>query len=64
MGLLRLALLLLVILIAAQAFFAAQLGMRLGARLAERTRESGEKIAGLLLAVGGILIVVEKELGL
>lgn len=63
-GLLRLPLLLLVILIAAQAFFAAQLGMRLGAQLAEKTRESAEKIAGLLLVVGGILIVVEKQLGL
>jgi manganese efflux pump family protein len=57
-GLLRLPLVLLVILIAAQAFVAAQLGM------AEKTRESAEKIAGLLLVVGGILIVVEKQLGL
>jgi putative Mn2+ efflux pump MntP len=63
-GLLRLPLVLLVFLIAAQAFFAAQLGMRLGSRLADKTRESAEKIAGLLLVIGGVLIVVEKELRL
>jgi uncharacterized membrane protein YdcZ (DUF606 family) len=40
------------------------LGMRLGSRLAEKTRESAEKIAGLLLVMAGILIVVEKEFGL
>ncbi len=63
-GLLRLPLVLLVILIAAQAFFAAQLGMRLGSHMADKTRESAEKIAGLLLVIAGVVIVVENELRL
>jgi putative Mn2+ efflux pump MntP len=62
-GLLRLPLLLLVILIAAQAFLAAQVGMRFGSRLAERARESAERVAGLLLIGAAVLVVVEKLLG-
>ncbi len=59
-GLLRLPLLLLVFLIAVQAFVAAQLGMRFGSRITEWTRESAEKIAGVLLVAAAVLVVVEK----
>lgn len=61
-GLLRLPLILLVTLIAVQAFLAAQLGMRLGSRIAERAREAAEKIAGGLLVVAAGFVVVEKVL--
>jgi putative Mn2+ efflux pump MntP len=59
-GLLRLPLLLLVILIAVQAFLAAQLGMRLGSRLAEKTRWAAEKLAGTLLLLAALFVVAEK----
>ena len=59
-GLLRLPLLLLVGLIAAQAFVAAQLGMRLGSRLAENTRRAAGQIAGALLLAAALLVVAEK----
>jgi len=61
-GLLRLPLILLVTLIAVQAFLAAQLGMRLGSRIAEKAREAAEKIAGGLLVVAAGFVVVEKVL--
>ncbi len=59
-GLLRLPLLLLVGLIAVQAFFAAQLGMRLGAHLADKARRAAARIAGALLELAAVLIVAEK----
>jgi len=55
---------LLVILIAAQAFIAAQLGMRFGSHLADKTKESAEKVAGVLLVIAGIVIGAETELRL
>jgi manganese efflux pump family protein len=61
-GLLRLPLVVLVILIAIQAFLAAQLGMRLGSRLAEKTRGAAEKLAGAVLVLTAAVIVVEKFL--
>jgi manganese efflux pump family protein len=62
-GLLRLPLLLLVALIAVQAFVAAQLGMRLGSRLAESTRAAAGRVAGLLLMAAAVLVVVEHVAG-
>jgi manganese efflux pump family protein len=59
-GLLRLPLLLLVALIAAQAFVAAQLGMRLGSHLAERARQAAGQLAGALLELAAVLVVIEK----
>ena len=59
-GLLGLSLVVLVVLIAVQAFVAAQLGMRLGSYLAEEKREAAEKVAGGLLLVAAALIIVEK----
>lgn len=58
-GLLRLPLVLLVALIAVQAFLAAQLGMRLGSRLAEKARWAAEKLAGALLLLATVLVVAE-----
>lgn len=59
-GLLRLPLFLLVALIAVQAFLAAQFGMRLGSRLADKTRGAAEKFAGSLLVLAAALVVVER----
>ena len=62
-GLLRLPFLLLIGLIAAQAFLAAQLGMRFGSRLAESSRQSAGRLAGLLLVVAAALLVIEHLVG-
>jgi manganese efflux pump family protein len=52
-GLLRLPVLLVAMLIGAQAFVASQLGLRLGARLSAALRERTEQVAaGLLVALG------------
>ena len=59
-GLLRLPLLLLVGVIAAQAFFAAQLGMRLGSHIATRARRAAGKVAGALLLLAALLVIAEK----
>jgi putative Mn2+ efflux pump MntP len=58
-GLLRLPILLLAVLIAAQAFIAAQAGMRLGTWLSKDARERAEGIAGLLLIGAAALILAE-----
>lgn len=50
-GLLRLALVWTVVLVAAQAFLAAQLGLRLGRRLGSRVGETAERLAGLALVI-------------
>jgi putative Mn2+ efflux pump MntP len=62
-GLLRLPLLLLIGLIALQAFLAAQLGMRLGSRLAENARQAAARVAGLLLILAALLVVAEHLAG-
>lgn len=59
-GLLHLSIVLAVILIGAQAFLVAQLGLRLGSRLNEAVRELAEKIAGLALIGLGVLVLVER----
>src|SRR5947209_887336 len=59
-GLLRLPLLLLAVMIGLQAFLAAQIGMRLGARVGEEMRERAERLAGLLLLGAGIFVVAER----
>ncbi len=63
-GLLRLPLLVLALLIGAQAFLAAQIGMRVGARLGGEAREWAERVAGVLLIGAGVLVVVERQAGL
>jgi putative Mn2+ efflux pump MntP len=62
-GLLRLPLLLLIALIAVQAFVAAQLGMRLGSRLAESARQAAGRVAGLLLIAAALLVGFEHAAG-
>ncbi len=58
LGLLGLPTILVVALIAGEAFVAAQIGLRLGARVGERTREGAERLAGVALTgVGGFLLV-------
>ena len=59
-GLLNLSLWLAVVLIGAQAFVFAQLGLRFGARLNETLRERAEQLAGLGLLGLAVLLVIEK----
>jgi putative Mn2+ efflux pump MntP len=59
-GLLHLSLWRAVVLIGAQAFLFAQLGLRLGARLNETLRERAEQLAGLALLGLAALLVAEK----
>jgi putative Mn2+ efflux pump MntP len=59
-GLLHLSLWLAVVLIGAQAFLFAQLGLRLGAHLNETLRERAEQLAGLALLGLAVLLGVEK----
>ncbi len=59
-GLLHLSIWIAVILIGAQAFLLAQLGLRVGARLSERAREGAERLAGVALLGLGALFLVEK----
>jgi putative Mn2+ efflux pump MntP len=58
LGLLRVPLVPVIVLIAAQAFIVTQLGMRLGDRVGERMRERAEQLAGAALALlaAGLLI--------
>jgi manganese efflux pump family protein len=59
-GLLRLPLAWAIGLIAAQALLAAQLGLRLGARIGEHLRERAERFAGLALGVLGVIFLAER----
>ena len=59
-GLLELSLIAAVVLIGAQAFVAAQLGLRLGSRLGNVAREWAERLAGVALLGLGALILVER----
>ncbi len=60
LGLLGLSLVITVLWIAVQAFAAAQLGMWIGSRIGEATRERTEKLAGLLLvAMAGVLLTLK-----
>jgi putative Mn2+ efflux pump MntP len=60
LGLLRLPVLLIIVLIGAQTFVLTQLGIRLGRRLGERVSEGAERLAGIALAILGIVLLVEK----
>lgn len=48
--------------IALQAFAAAQAGLRLGARVGERAREGAERLAGLVLAALGLVLLAHQLL--
>jgi putative Mn2+ efflux pump MntP len=59
-GLLRLPIAALVIAVAAQAFIATQIGIRLGSRVGERMREATKNLAGVaLIALGAILLITQ-----
>jgi manganese efflux pump family protein len=59
-GLVRLPVSVVIIAIAVQAFLAAQLGLALGARIAERWRERAEKVAGIALVLLGIYLIAQQ----
>jgi putative Mn2+ efflux pump MntP len=59
-GLLQLSIWLAVVLIGAQAFLFAQIGLRLGAHLNETLRERAEQLAGVALVGLALLLAVEK----
>lgn len=61
-GLLRLPAALVIVLIAIQTLIVTQLGLRLGRRLSERTREGAERLAGLALTVLALVLLAEKLL--
>ncbi len=62
LGLLGLPVAAAIVLIGAQAFLAAQLGLRLGARLGEAAREGAERLAAFALIALGLLILAEQLL--
>lgn len=59
-GLVHLPVTAVIVAIAVQAFLAAQLGLALGARIAERWRELAEKGAGIVLILLGLYLVTEQ----
>jgi putative Mn2+ efflux pump MntP len=59
-GLLHLSIWVAILLIGAQAFLFAQLGLRLGARLNQAFRERAEQFAGVTLFALAALLIVEK----
>jgi putative Mn2+ efflux pump MntP len=63
LGLLRLPILPVLILIAAQAFIMTQVGMRLGSRVGERVREGAERLAGAALAALAIGLLIARLVG-
>jgi manganese efflux pump family protein len=62
LGLVHLPVVPVVIALGTQAFVAVQLGLRLGARVAERHREIAERLAGLALVGLGIYLAVQQAL--
>lgn len=59
-GLLRLPVVPVIVVIAAQAFLVAQLGMRIGERVGERIREGAEHAAGAALALLAVGLLIAK----
>jgi putative Mn2+ efflux pump MntP len=59
-GLVRLPVSVVIVAIAAQAFLTAQLGLAIGARIAERWRERAEKIAGAALILLGTYLIAQQ----
>ena len=60
MGLTRLPVVVVLAAIALQAFVAAQLGLAIGAKVAERWRERAERLAGIALILLGIYLTIEQ----
>jgi manganese efflux pump family protein len=59
-GLVRLPVSAVIVAIALQAFVAAQLGLAIGAKVAERWRERAEQVAGIALILLGIYLIVQQ----
>ena len=59
-GLYRLPVIAVIVAIALQAFIAAQLGLALGAKIAERWRERAERLAGIALILLGSYLIAEQ----
>jgi putative Mn2+ efflux pump MntP len=59
-GLSRLPVIAVIVAIALQAFIAAQLGLAIGAKIAERWRERAERLAGVALILLGIYLIAEQ----
>jgi putative Mn2+ efflux pump MntP len=59
-GLSRLPVIAVIVAIALQAFIAAQLGLAIGAKIAERWRERAERLAGIALILLGIYLIAEQ----
>jgi putative Mn2+ efflux pump MntP len=60
MGLVRLPVVIVISAIALQAFVAAQLGLAIGAKIAEHWRERAERLAGIALILLGIYLLTEQ----
>jgi putative Mn2+ efflux pump MntP len=59
-GLSRLPVIAVIVAIALQAFIAAQLGLAIGAKIAERWRERAERLAGIALILLGMYLIAEQ----
>jgi putative Mn2+ efflux pump MntP len=62
LGLTHLPLIPVILGIGVQAFVGAQLGLHLGARIAERYREAAERLAGIVLIALGVFLAAERLL--
>ena len=51
---------LVIVLIGVQTFVVSQLGLRLGGRVGEGIREGAERLAGIVLALLGLVLLAEK----
>src|SRR5439155_5770070 len=60
LGLLRFPLVLVIVLIGTQTLIVTQAGLRLGSSIGDSVRERAEQLAGAVLAVLGIVLLVEK----
>jgi len=60
LGLARVPVLVAVLLIAAQAFVASQIGFHVGGRVGDRYREGAERLAGIMLIALGALLLLSK----
>jgi putative Mn2+ efflux pump MntP len=60
LGLLRFSVLLVIALIGIQTLIVTQAGLRLGSRIGETVRERAEQLAGVVLAILGVVLLAER----
>lgn len=60
LGLLRFPVLLVIVLIGLQTLIVTQVGLRLGSRIGEAVRERAEQLAGVVLALLGVVLLAER----